>query len=504
LRGLARAIPLDAGERALFGAEDAVVEVPIPMLEDRPTPLDKARILLEAAAEVEHMLMVQYLYAHYSLYDPADPAVGALSADQKASLGQWREWLVGTAREEMAHLLTVENLLLFTGFSPNFDREDMPPKGDLYPFPMHLEPLGRASLARYVIAEAPWDRADIDDIRQAAGVAINPVGILYGLLAVVFSRPSDIPSGDELDPWQRLVRDVAAAALEKDPDPTHWHLPDGAFHPETKPRQGDNDSWAYYPEMFVRIVETRQEALDAIRDIGLQGEGPVTGAMTSHFERFLAIYRGAEVLPLPMPGEWPVDPVRQFPTDPRLGDYTEPQAHALAEEIDHEYGLLLGDLAAYLATADSTLRSTLQGNAIGRMTSIRSLVAELVKLPPQPGAQTVAAPVFTYPRFSHVVRLLDGVASGPVGGPHQAFWRTYTREDFVSTPILGLKLVDPGHGASSNLIHALNGELPFGKDVPPPMTGEKYRRMPAGRPPMPAEQIAWIEAWIDAGAPPDA
>ena len=45
----------------------ARVTVPLPDLSAYPTPRDKAKILLESAAEVEHALMVQYLYAAYSL-----------------------------------------------------------------------------------------------------------------------------------------------------------------------------------------------------------------------------------------------------------------------------------------------------------------------------------------------------------------------------------------------------------------------------------------------------
>ena len=61
LRGLApdtpsadAAVPEEAGERTLA--------LPLPVLDAWPTALDKARILLESAAEIEHALMAQYLY----------------------------------------------------------------------------------------------------------------------------------------------------------------------------------------------------------------------------------------------------------------------------------------------------------------------------------------------------------------------------------------------------------------------------------------------------------
>ena len=58
-----------------------------------------AVMLLEIGASIEHALMVQYLYAAYSL-----------RADH-AKAKQWRKTLLTIAREEMGHLLTVQNIL---------------------------------------------------------------------------------------------------------------------------------------------------------------------------------------------------------------------------------------------------------------------------------------------------------------------------------------------------------------------------------------------------------
>ena len=61
-------------------APQETVTIQLPDLTRWPAPVDKARILLESAAEVEHALMVQYLYAAYSLkgsdevQDPAQQA----------------------------------------------------------------------------------------------------------------------------------------------------------------------------------------------------------------------------------------------------------------------------------------------------------------------------------------------------------------------------------------------------------------------------------------------
>ena len=174
------------------GPPAATVRVEIPDLSAFPTPRDKARILLETAAEVEHALLVQYLYAAFSLKsvdEVTDP-------DEQSALGEWFGVLHRTAREEMGHLMTAQNLLLEIGLPPNLEREDFPPRKDLYPFTLHLEPLTQRSLAKYVVAEAPQDALGVEDIvavaTHATGTRVYRVGVIYGMLGVVFSTPAGI------------------------------------------------------------------------------------------------------------------------------------------------------------------------------------------------------------------------------------------------------------------------------------------------------------------------
>src|SRR5215475_10480274 len=110
---------------------------------------DYAVYLLHIAAEIEHLLMVQYLYAAYSLGGPQVPR------DQQANVRRWQEVILGIAKEEMAHLITVQNVLRLIGGPLNLDRNDYPWDAPFYPFEFALEPLSRASLARYVVTESP-------------------------------------------------------------------------------------------------------------------------------------------------------------------------------------------------------------------------------------------------------------------------------------------------------------------------------------------------------------
>ncbi len=129
------------GERA----ESETLEHSLPL-----TPRDEAIFLLHTAAEVEHALLTQYLYAAYSL-KPAKTA----PPDQQAAVRRWRSTLLGIAREEMGHMITVQNLLRLIGGPLNLEREDYPFRSNLYPFHFRLEPLSKASLAKYVVAEMP-------------------------------------------------------------------------------------------------------------------------------------------------------------------------------------------------------------------------------------------------------------------------------------------------------------------------------------------------------------
>jgi hypothetical protein len=145
--------------------------------------------LLHEAAEIEHALMAQYLYAAFSLKPEYDlvRGVGVPSSED----------LVGVAIQEMQHLGEVNRIMVQLGAAPHLGRQDFPYEPDLYPFPFHLEPLSRHSLAKYVFTEAPENAFDSrfagseDDLRVLAELRAelgtdarpNHVGTLYGSMA---------------------------------------------------------------------------------------------------------------------------------------------------------------------------------------------------------------------------------------------------------------------------------------------------------------------------------
>jgi hypothetical protein len=105
-------------------------------------------------------------------------------------------------------------------------------------------------------------------------------------------------------------------------------------------------------------------------------------------------------------------------------------------------------------------------------------------------------------RYQEVIDILDASVGGSasfVGGPHGAFWRNQTRDQFVLLMVLGQKLLVLGDGAGSNLVKALLGQAPFGVDIGTP--GASFRRMPAGRPAVEPAKVGIIKKWIDDGCP---
>lgn len=131
------------------GAPPTGVEI-IPVFAE--PSLELCRLLREAA-NIEHALMVQYLFATFSIKDRYVELAGA-------PIGGVSSTMLGIAVQEMKHLATVNDLLVALGALPNLDREDFPIRSDIYPFALELEPLSRTSVAKYVVTESARENLD--------------------------------------------------------------------------------------------------------------------------------------------------------------------------------------------------------------------------------------------------------------------------------------------------------------------------------------------------------
>jgi len=221
--------PLAALPKMPARSTDTVeAKITLPDLSGYVSPREKADALLSIAAEVEHALLVQYLYAAYSLSDGT-----GLDPDQKTAVDLWRGTIVEIAKEEMGHLMSVQNLRRVLDLGPTFDRDEFPMLPDLFPFRFDLGPLTQKSLAEYVVAESPPHDTTHPKLCEIIKVAtgsgktpINRVGNLYGLLGVIFAASlqdiyNDAAGGD---PWYLMVMEIAGAAYQQNPSPAAWHL----------------------------------------------------------------------------------------------------------------------------------------------------------------------------------------------------------------------------------------------------------------------------------------
>src|SRR5438445_369653 len=94
--------------------------------------VEEAEMLLRIAAEVEGALLVQYLYAAYSIL----PDLSVPGVDPLIESNDWYDVIRQIARQEMGHLVTVQNLLLALNAVPHLDRENLPwIDTGLYPCP---------------------------------------------------------------------------------------------------------------------------------------------------------------------------------------------------------------------------------------------------------------------------------------------------------------------------------------------------------------------------------
>jgi hypothetical protein len=375
----------------LHGAEAFVSEAP--ELPPEFSWHDYAIFLLSTAAEIEHSLMVQYLYAAYSVGGPEVPE------DKRCEVFNWQQTILGIAKEEMGHLVTVQNVLKLLGGALHLDREDYPWVSGFYPYAFTLEGLSRKSLAKYVIAESPkeWpssvtseERKTIEDLAQQDGnKPVMRVGQLYQTLIDVLSDPMKIP--------------------------------DAQFRAETYPFQASWDEWGRgyakgargstpqsAPNVLILRASSRTEAIGALTAVAEQGEAveASAGSPHSHFWRFLEVYRAFSKVTT-----WsPTLPVAQDPRAPGLGAGAEgtiiehPEAILWAGLFNLRYRMLLAYLAHAFQLSDDPAQSAAPGrrgqvvnHVFSEMYNLKAVAGLLIQLPLKDDPKKRAGPPFQMP-----------------------------------------------------------------------------------------------------------
>ena len=156
---------------------------------------------LGKAAELEHLVMLQYLFAAFSLKQSVDEGLtpGTLAAVQR-----WRRTLLEISAQEMLHLALVQNLLTAVGAAPRFARPNFPMRAYAYPAGVRIElmPFGEAALRHFAFLERP-DGMDVEDAEgfEAIGQAVA---------LPRDARDEIVPQLQEFDTIGQLYRSIEA------------------------------------------------------------------------------------------------------------------------------------------------------------------------------------------------------------------------------------------------------------------------------------------------------
>src|SRR5579859_4359308 len=110
--------------------------------------------LLRQAAELEHGIMCQYLFAAFSLKESVDEGI---TTSQLEAVERWRSVVLEVARQEMLHLALVQNLLTAIGSAPHLGRPEFPSPAPYFPpgVSLALVPFGEQALRHFMYLERP-------------------------------------------------------------------------------------------------------------------------------------------------------------------------------------------------------------------------------------------------------------------------------------------------------------------------------------------------------------
>ncbi|MCJ7932086.1 MAG: ferritin-like protein [Chryseobacterium sp.] len=375
---------------------------------------DYLSFLLYINAEIEHGLMLQYLYAGYSIGGSHIPE----KYQQKVK--NWQDIILGIAKEEMGHFISVQNVLKLIGAPLNFGRMDYPWDTPFYPFPFKLERLTLESLGKYVYAESPegWiDKADdiAKEVKKDIDKATSDPHRVGALFAVILS----------------LINDDK-------------QIPDDLFNANTYAFQAKFDEWGRgytggqrgsahagpkgSPDVLVVPLTCRDDAYAALSEISEQGEAPKEAEdddKPSHFERFLFVYKELRDLKKELGESW--EPSRNVATNPFIAQREEDGSLESSKNVgtDYEkdaiknlearswghlfnvrYRMLLNYLAHSFVLDNGfnnngavSPRATIINATFGEMYNLRSISNVLVQTPLNPDGEgdKMAGPPFSIP-----------------------------------------------------------------------------------------------------------
>jgi hypothetical protein len=327
---------------------------------------------LGKAAELEHLVMLQYLFAAFSLKHTAEEG---LTPEALAAVNRWRRTLLEISEQEMLHLALVQNLLTAVGAAPRLARPNFPMPAYAYPAGVRIEllPFGESALRHFAFLERP-DGMAMDDAEGFDAIA--------RAVALPYDEKDDIvPQLQEFDTIGQLYRSIQAGLEYLDGRLGHERLFVG---PPDAQATEEHFRW---PELVaVTDLVSARAAIDTIVE---QGEGARGEWRDAHFGRLLGILDEYLELKQADPGFEPTRPVvaanvRPQTTGLTVPLITDPGTTRAMDLLNVAYEVLLQLLSRYFAHTDESPEQlqVLADVSVGLMyTTIKPLGMVVTSLP---------------------------------------------------------------------------------------------------------------------------
>jgi CDGSH-type Zn-finger protein len=322
--------------------------------------------MLCEAAELEHGIMCQYLYAAFSLKQSTREG---LTPEEQAATQRWRKQISHVASQEMLHLSLVQNLLSAIGAAPHLSRPNFPQPARHYPVGVHLAllPFGEQALRHFMFLERP-EGMDIDD---ADGMAA------FGRALPAMHKGDIVPRPQDFATVGHLYRSIEAGIA---------HLTDKfgeSWLFVGPPRAQATTQYFGWPELIaVTDAASAQRAIDEILE---QGEGPRGHWQDAHFGQFVRILDEYLELRESNPAFDPVRPViqvnvRPADRDPDIPLVTDPLTTQVMDLFNVSYEILLLLLQRFFAHTEETgsQLKTLADASVALMLSVVRPLGDLV------------------------------------------------------------------------------------------------------------------------------
>jgi len=341
--------------------------------------------MLCEAAELEHGLMCQYLFAAFSLKQNREEG---LTAEELDAVRKWRRVISHVATQEMLHLALVQNLLAAIGAAPHLSRPKLPAPARHFPAGVHLTlvPFGEPALCHFMFLERPEGM----ELEGARGIDA-PIHEAMPLLA----EGDIVPQAQDFATVGHLYRSIEQGLTRLAEKFGEQHLFVGA------PRAQATSKHFRWAELVpVTDLASAQQAIDTILE---QGEGARGHWEQAHFGQFVQILDEYRQMTTANPYFQPARPVifatvrpsEHKESVPRIGDRITAGCDDL---FNVSYEILLQMLARFFGHTEETddQLSTLSNAALALMLgAIRPLGDLVTTLPVGPShANLNAGPSF--------------------------------------------------------------------------------------------------------------